>query len=367
MKKGSTRLFLITIVLLIGSMAWVIPGQANEVVNAVVACQGLTLENPTPSPTCVAAMEASLKPAVSEVPLDGFTLSNYTYWRVQPDGPTNIYDAPNGNITRVLDPGFNFVIVIDQQDDWVQINGGEWVHTEDVKLYEPSFFKGVTLLNNLDQPFGWVMDTLLSSPYPGASQKFETGTLYKRYDRVNIFASVELDGWNWYMVGPNQWLEQRVVALAKKVERPTEIVGRWVAIDLYEQTLVAYENDTPVYATLVATGLPGWDTREGVFEVWARATSDPMSGAAGAPDFYALQNVPWVMYFDGGISMHGTYWHDGFGFRRSHGCVNLTISDARYLFEWTGGSDIVDEEGNPITHVFVWASGEYHGSGPQTK
>jgi len=37
---------------------------------------------------------------------------------------------------------------------------------------------------------------------------------------------------------------------------------------------------------------------------------------------------------DGGISLHGTYWHDIFGYRTSHGCVNMTISDAKWVYEF---------------------------------
>ena len=45
------------------------------------------------------------------------------------------------------------------------------------------------------------------------------------------------------------------------------------------------------------------------------------------------------MYFDNSISLHGTYWHDDFGYRRSHGCVNLSVSDARWLYEWTAETE----------------------------
>ena len=61
-----------------------------------------------------------------------------------------------------------------------------------------------------------------------------------------------------------------------------------MAVDLFEQTLIAYEDDKPVFATLVSSGLPDWSTNEGVFEIWARLDRDSMSGATGAPDAYAL-------------------------------------------------------------------------------
>jgi lipoprotein-anchoring transpeptidase ErfK/SrfK len=58
------------------------------------------------------------------------------------------------------------------------------------------------------------------------------------------------------------------------------------------------------------------------------------------------------MYFDSAISLHGTYWHDGFGYRHSHGCVNMSITDAGWVFDWTNNF-------YANAYVYVWASGKY--------
>lgn len=330
---------------------------------AFTECEDVSLESLTPDADCLAAVEANLEPSVIDIPQDRYTLSTYTYWKVTAS-PAPVFDAPGGSITRQIESGFNFVKAVDTTSvaGWVQILGGEWMPADTVSLYEPSYFSGVTLLNPLDRPFAWVMFDLFPASEPGGQQDPDTERLIMRYERVNVFAKVNLDGWDWYMVGPNQWVEQRWVAVAKRVERPEGVEGRWVAVDLYEQTMVAYENDIPVFATIVSTGLPNSDTREGLFTVWARVDVGEMSGFAGAPNSYALQGVPWTMYFDGDISLHGTYWHDGFGYRHSRGCVNLSISDARYLYEWTGGGT-PDENGDIFTHVYVYSSGDYAGQG----
>ena len=91
---------------------------------------------------------------------------------------------------------------------------------------------------------------------------------------------------------------------------------------------------TPVFATLVSSGLKDWPTNEGLFHVYVRYPRTLMSGREGKPDFYSLQEVPWTQYFDHDIGLHGTYWHDGFGYRHSHGCVNLSITDAHWLYNW---------------------------------
>ena len=54
-----------------------------------------------------------------------------------------------------------------------------------------------------------------------------------------------------------------------------------------------------------------------------------------ARENYAIQAVPWVMYFQRGYGLHGTFWHRAFGRVQSHGCVNLTPRDAKRLFDWT--------------------------------
>ena len=140
--------------------------------------------------------------------------------------------------------------------------------------------------------------------------------------------------------------------------QPEDVAGHWVAVDLFEQTLIAYEDDRPVFATVVSSGLSDWPTTEGLFKVWARLRKDTMSGATGEPDAYYVQNVPWVMYFKGGISLHGTYWHGDFGYRRSHGCVNLSVSDAHWIYDWMLEAE-PDAEGEISNAVYVFSSGKY--------
>ena len=321
------------------------------------------------STACAEMIEAFPEPSYIEaINQDRTTLFNYSFWSVGPDA-INTFDAPNGAVVGQIASGFNYVSVIDQSvEGWLQIEGGRWIHRADASFAQPSYFTGVAFEEDytLQHEFAWILDLsqIYTSEYPGGEASANTGRVLRRYELVNIFATAfDDEGWAWYMIGPNQWVKQTFVAKPTLVaEVPEGVTGRWVAVDLYEQTLIAYEDDTPVYATLIASGLPGTETNEGVFEVWARLEVDAMSGATGAPNAYALQSVPWVMYFDNDISLHGTYWHDLFGYRQSRGCVNLSISDSRWVFEWFLGSDNVDDDGNILNHVYVFSSGEY-GSG----
>ena len=76
-----------------------------------------------------------------------------------------------------------------------------------------------------------------------------------------------------------------------------------------------------------------------------------MRGAfeADRSDAYYLEDVPWTMYYDKARALHGAYWHNGFGTPRSHGCVNMSVGDARWLYDWASEGD----------WVYVWdPSGE---------
>jgi hypothetical protein len=313
------------------------------------------------SADCIAFMQAHPEPEVTEILRDGTTLGLYSFWRVGPQA-VNTYDAPNGNLTGQIPEGFNFVNVVNETEGWIQAEDGAWINKNDAYYVTASNFVGVLLPEDWTLPIGWVLDTtgIYASTYPGGAPDSSTGLVPLHYQRFNIYAAVEAaDGWLWYLVGPNQWqwVKQVYMSVIQPTERPEGVSGRWVAIDLFEQTLVAYEGHRPLFATLISTGLPGFDTNRGIFEVWARLQSDGMSGATGAPSAYALQSVPWVQYFDESISLHGTYWHDTFGYRHSHGCVNLSISDAKWVYDFF--TPII--EAGQSAYVYVYSSDEYRG------
>lgn len=319
------------------------------------------------SADCLAMIEAFPSPPfVEEIFEDRTTLFSYSFWRVGPNA-INTFDAPGGNVSGSIPQGFNFVSVVDQSvDGWLQIEGGRWIQRADASFVEPSYFNGIMLEEGLEYEFAWILDLsqIYTSEFPGGPPSSNTERFLRRYELVNIFATAfDDEGWAWYMIGPNQWVKQTFVARPHHAqELPEDVSGHWVAIDLYEQTLVAYEDDTPIFATLVASGLPNSETNEGLFEVWARLEVDAMSGATGAPNAYALQSVPWVMYFDNDISLHGTYWHNLFGYRQSRGCVNLSISDARWVYQWFLEAEPIDDDGNILNYIYVYSSGDY-GSG----
>lgn len=102
-----------------------------------------------------------------------------------------------------------------------------------------------------------------------------------------------------------------------------------VIVDLSEQRLYAYEHGMLVKTFLISSGLPGYDTPTGSFHISQKIYSKLYSG----PTYY-FPNTLWNMRFDGPRLLHGAYWHNSFGKRKSHGCVNISYPNAAWLYSW---------------------------------
>ncbi|MCB9138778.1 MAG: L,D-transpeptidase [Caldilineaceae bacterium] len=135
---------------------------------------------------------------------------------------------------------------------------------------------------------------------------------------------------------------------------------RWIRVDLSDQILIAYERDKPVRAFIISSGLPRTPTVTGEFRIRMKVRSQLMAGGdPGLNNDYYLPNVEWVQYFYEDYGFHGTYWHKDFGRPKSHGCINMTNADAKWLFDWAGPAweDVsvwqASTEENPGTLVIV--------------
>ena len=123
-------------------------------------------------------------------------------------------------------------------------------------------------------------------------------------------------------------------------DTPAITVGdgvRWIDVDLTNQMVHAYEGETIVNSFVVSTGTWLTPTVTGKHKIYVKVRMQDMSG----PGYY-LRDVPWVMFFSGDYGLHGTYWHNNFGTPMSRGCVNLTIDDAAWLFNWASVGTVVN-------------------------
>ncbi len=110
---------------------------------------------------------------------------------------------------------------------------------------------------------------------------------------------------------------------------------KWISVDLDHQRAYAWEGDKLIEKFAISSGKARTPTVTGDFRIWAKVPAQTMEGGSrAAGDYYNLPNVQWVQYFYRDYSFHGTYWHNNFGVPMSHGCVNMTNADAKWLYEW---------------------------------
>jgi lipoprotein-anchoring transpeptidase ErfK/SrfK len=150
---------------------------------------------------------------------------------------------------------------------------------------------------------------------------------------------------------------------------------KWIDVNLSRQTLVAFEGDKPVYATIVSSGKKAKDpndkvhdhqTIQGSFRIREKHISTTMDGDGPAPGDmpYSIEDVPFVMYFEGSYALHAAFWHNNFGHEQSHGCVNLAPLDAKRLFFWSdpplpeGWHGVIAAKDRPGTRVVVHESSD---------
>lgn len=135
---------------------------------------------------------------------------------------------------------------------------------------------------------------------------------------------------------------------------------KWIEVDLSDQSLKAWEGDRLFLETPISSGKSWTPTIKGEFRVQSKFQYAKMSGGVkGTSSYYYLPNVPYIMFFQGDYSLHGTYWHNNFGHPMSHGCVNLPTVQAEKLFYWTtptvsqGQRTALASADNPGTRIVI--------------
>jgi lipoprotein-anchoring transpeptidase ErfK/SrfK len=214
------------------------------------------------------------------------------------------------------------------------------------KIVRPSEMRGVTLEEGEELPVGFVKER-----YAQKYKADEAGTRQPA-GSYGFREGVKLNGKHSGSVletRDGHAVAESVLRIVPKREAfPSFATGdrKWVDISIRDQSLVAYVGTRPVYVTLVSTGRGGMADPEkveeatvrGTFMIYQKEVSSTMDGDEDRSDSVSLHDVPFVQYFHKGYALHGTYWHDEFGKIRSHGCVNLSPTDAAWLFEWTDPS-----------------------------
>ena len=222
-------------------------------------------------------------------------------------------------------------------------------------------------------PLGWI--TSPKARHYFITEEDEKNGHARRGDPIDRFTIVQLTGKkkvvedrNYYETEEG-WYLRDIDGTVARTGPPPKGTGekeKWIDVNLSAQSLIAYEGDKPVYATIVSSGRHNDEdkskdhrTVQGDFRIREKHIAATMEDDGASDGPYSIQDVPWIMYFEGSYALHGAFWHSKFGHEKSHGCVNMTPFDAKHVFAWagpnlpTGWHGVKSTKENPGTRVIV--------------
>ncbi|HWA75274.1 MAG TPA: L,D-transpeptidase [Polyangiaceae bacterium] len=268
----------------------------------------------------------------------------YRYYFVNRDGSFG-YDAlstaEDGVPNAQLQPGFGVAVqrIAEKSsgDAFGLTARGFWLPMRDLSPVAPTHFAGSRWSANL----AWVIRD--GAPLFSAPGKRKPGATLERLTTVAIVETSSNGTPRYVRIGDAAWLRTEDVRTPSLASAPAELRPneRWLDVDLTRQVLTAYQGETPLFATLVSSGrgAKGSETATppGLHRIWVKLRTSDMDNIedSAARENYAIEAVPWVMFFERGYGLHGTFWHRRFGEVKSHGCVNLSPRDGEQLFNWT--------------------------------
>lgn len=216
---------------------------------------------------------------------------------------------------------------------------GTYVRKYQLHQRKPSTFRGKVVYGAAELPIYFIRREmpLLKREGENSDVMVKTDTLLERLATHPFKRRLHIGSKEYFEDEQGQLMRSYAVGEAYKLKRPpgVESEENWIHVDLSEQTLVAYIGDEPVYATLVSTGKEPGMTPIGVHRVQSKHIATSMRDQPVEDEAYSIEDVPWTQYFSNSVALHGAFWHGGFGLVRSHGCVNLSPGDARWLFGFT--------------------------------
>jgi lipoprotein-anchoring transpeptidase ErfK/SrfK len=232
------------------------------------------------------------------------------------------------------------------------------------------YFQGVALDEQHHLPIAVALSTVTSS-YQASGRAMSTIGRVPRLAIIQLADEppVTVGNEQYYHTAEGFFLRSRQVRVVTRHEPPADLSApdeKWIDVNLDHQSVVAYEGARPVYVTVASTGRrnrsnpeENYETIQGAFRILSKHVATTMDGNSANDGPYSIEDVPWVMYFEGSFALHGAFWHNGFGAMHSHGCVNMSPPDARWFYNWTephvapGWNGAYANVQHPGTRVYV--------------
>lgn len=280
----------------------------------------------------------------------------YFYYFVGKDGAWAFprpQDADEDQPDQELEPGWGIAIVEEKNafgQRWGKTSHGHWIAMRSLVPANPSGFHGEEIKDGKID-FAWVVADKTTGKRTKTDTKTKTpatSTSHVRFEVVpwreeRVIGNLAMTRISDDGAEPEEWVPSRDLAHATLATPPADLAPgeRWIDVDLTTQTLVAYEGEMPVFATMMSSGrgAQGSDTAtpKGLHRIWVKLASTDMGNVErdDVDEHYSIEDVPYVQFFDHAVALHGAFWHRDFGRVRSHGCVNLAPLDATRLFDFT--------------------------------
>ncbi|MGE0324503.1 MAG: L,D-transpeptidase [Polyangiaceae bacterium] len=240
---------------------------------------------------------------------------------------------------------------------------GLWLPMRDLNPARPLGFSTVELEDGKLNA-GWVY-----SPTTSVRSKPNGGdrvTSLDQFESIRFSEVVTKNRKRWFKT-ERGWVSESDVRAPTPTEPPPEVQPdeRWIDVEIDQQVVTAYRGATPLFTALASTGKGTGKseraTPKGAHRIWVKLRTTDMDNLENeyAGRYYAIEEVPWVLFFKKGYGLHGTFWHRRFGRRQSHGCVNLTPRAAERFFHWAsprlpaGWSAVIPTQYDPGTLVRV--------------
>lgn len=243
-----------------------------------------------------------------------------------------------------------FYIAVDRQfgwndRQWYRSTGGLIAPVDRFHAAPRPAFKGVELDEEWALPIGWVYGWNKNRTRYQIDRETKvvrrSGSL-ERHAAVNLTGEELQIGKTTYVESADGfWMRKRDLRIANPGPPPADLnpTERWLGIDVTNQTAILYEGTRPLFATLVSTGKTHRDpkrdhsTPTGEWRIEMKHITATMDGDGTASDLpYSIEAVPYVMYYYKSYAVHGAFWHQNYGVKMSHGCINLSPLDAKYIF-----------------------------------
>lgn len=258
-----------------------------------------------------------------------------------PGTPTSDLDRIGGLVGQWLEK--DFFISIDRNtsaagERFYRTIRGLYVPAQYVSDVEGPSYHGLILEPDMPLPIGFVGRGRPTTYVRGAGNRslVESGRIPRQAHRF-LREKEKVGAIEYWVTTDGQYVRAHNFGIVEEQDPPAGVApdAKWIQIDLSDQLLVAFLGRRPVFAALVSTGKEGFETPAGSYAIVSKHVSATMDGITEADGAYSIEDVPWTMFFSDNFAIHGAFWHNRFGMTKSHGCVNMSPIDAKWIFEWS--------------------------------